>query len=333
MPKLPGKVRVKFRFWALTLIWYLSFDIWHWIHKLVKYWPPFRGQIKATSSVRGFFMHARKILLAFLCLLIFSHFVPLNACLAETAVIKVNYRDASEVLPMVEAFLSQEGRATVDVRTNSIMISDESESLKKIREFLAHIDKPAEQVTIRFRFQEEGISRERDMSASGTVSDDKWSVSAGKDRREGLHVRAQDRSVSVARNVESFITVLSGSAAYIGVGEEIPYTEKWIHLCGRYAHFDRRVDFKTIETGMEVTPVVSGDRVHIEIMPRISYKEPGDRGVIRFTEALTRVTVSKGEWVNIGGHGKSGNEVIREILSRRSADDRTSVSLLLKVEP
>jgi type II secretory pathway component GspD/PulD (secretin) len=278
--------------------------------------------------------HARKALLAFLILLIFSHIIPQNRCLAETAVISIDFRDASSVLPLVEMLLSPKGRATVDVRTNSIVVSDDRDSVKKIRDFLAHIDKPGEQVTIRLRFQHAGVSKDRDISASGKVSGDDWSVSVGKgSKKEGVHVRAKDRRGSVAQRSESFVRVISGDAAYIRVGTEIPYTERWGYLCRRYARSFRKVDFQHMETGMEVRPVVTKERVHIEIIPRVSYKEPGARGIIRLSEAATRVSVSKGQWVTIGGHGQGSNEVIREILSRRSGEDQTTMSLSLMVEP
>jgi type II secretory pathway component GspD/PulD (secretin) len=239
-------------------------------------------------SQKNVFMHGRKALFSFLFLLILSHIAPQNTCLAETAVISVNFRDASEVLPMVETLLSPEGRASADVRTNSIVVSDDSASVKKIRDFLAHIDKPVEQVTIRFRFQHSGVSKNRDISASGKVSGDNWSVSVGRgSKKEGVHVP-------------------------------------------RYV---RKVDFQHMETGMEVRPVVTKERVHIEIIPRVSYKEPGEKGVIRLSEASTRVSVAKGQWVTIGGHGQGSNEVVREILSRRSAEDQTTMSLSLMVEP
>jgi protein transport protein HofQ len=283
---------------------------------------------------RNVLIYVRKALRAFLILLIFSHLTPQNTCLAETAVISVNFRDASGVLPLVETLLSPQGRATVDVRTNSIVVSDDSVSVKKIRDFLAHIDKPVEQVTIRFRFQHSGVSKNRDISASGKVSGDNWSVSAGRgSKKEGVHVRAQDRKGSVAQRSESFVRVLSGDAAYIRVGTEIPYTERWGYLCRRYARSVGKMDFQHVETGMEVRPVVTKERVHIEIIPRVSYKEPGEKGVVRLSEASTRVSVAKGQWVTIGGHGQGSNEVIREILSRRSAEDQSSMSLSLMVEP
>ena len=279
-------------------------------------------------------MHGRKALLTFLFLLILSHLSPQNTCLAETAVIRVNFREASEVLPMVETLLSPQGKASADVHTNCIVVSDDTDSVRKIRDFLAHIDKPAEQVTIRFKFQQAGSTKNRDVSASGKVSGDKWSVSAGRgSKKEGVHVRAQDRRTKLAQSSESFVRVLSGDAAYIGVGTEIPYTERWRYLCRRYARPYRKVEFRTMETGLEVRPVVTKERVHIEIIPRVSYREPGEKGVIRFSGASTRVSVSKGEWITIGGHGQSSNEVIREILSRRSAEDQTTLSFSLMVEP
>jgi type II secretory pathway component GspD/PulD (secretin) len=220
------------------------------------------------------------------------------------------------------------------VRTNSIVVSDDSVSVKKIRDFLAHIDKPVEQVTIRFQFRQAGSSKNRDISASGTVSGDNWSVSAGKgSKKEGVHLRAQERRGSVTQSSEAFVRVLSGDAAYIRVGTEIPYTDRWGYLCRRYARCVKKVGFQYMETGMEVRPVVTKERVHLEIIPRVSSRELGEKGVIRFSEASTRVSVSKGEWVTIGGHGQGSNEVIREILSRRSAEDQTTVSLSLMVEP
>jgi len=249
-------------------------------------------------------IYHRRIFLVVFCMLIFSLIGLQDTYPAETAIIKIRFREASGLLPIVETMLSPEGRAVVDVRTNAIIIVDEAESLKRIRKFLTHFDKPVQQVRIRFRFQEEGVSNERDVSVSGKVSGKKWSLSAGKMAKEGVRVRARDKSVDQRRKSESFITVLSGSAAYILVGKKIPYTERWVYLSRRYARFTESVAFQRIETGMEVRPVVSGDRVHVEITPRVSYEEEGKKGVIRFTEASTKLSVPRGQWVTLGGRVK-----------------------------
>jgi len=278
----------------------------------------------ALNSKRQFFLVS--------CILIFSLAVLISASLAaEVAVIKVNYRSAAEILPQVQNLLSPEGKASVDTRTNSLIVVDTKESLAKIESFVASMDQPAEQVKVRFRFQEQGVSTDRDISASGRASGEYGSVAIGRDRREGVHVRARDRVVNRRGNTESFISVMSGSSAYLWVGKEVPYTERWVYFTHHYAHVAETVNFQRVETGFEVLPIVAGNNVQIEIIPRISSLERGGQ-VVRFTEASTTLSVPKGQWVTIGGSSEQSNEVFRDILSYGSSSTNSSLSLSLMVE-
>jgi type II secretory pathway component GspD/PulD (secretin) len=125
---------------------------------------------------------------------------------------------------------------------------------------------------------------------------------------------------------------MSGSFAYIWVGKDIPFTERWVYLSQRYAHVVENVNFQRVETGFEVRPVITGNSVHIEIVPRISSLAEGGRGVVRLTEASTTMTVVKGQWVTIAGTSEQSNEVIRDILSTGSSSAQSTLSLSLKVE-
>jgi type II secretory pathway component GspD/PulD (secretin) len=274
----------------------------------------------------------KRLFLIVSCALILSLACLVSASLAaEVAVIKVNYRSAADILPLVQALLSPAGKASVDTRTNSLIVVDTNESLAKIQTFVASMDKPAEQVKVRFRFQETGVSTNRDISASGRVSGDRWSVTTGRDTREGVHVRAQDSRVNRQGNTESFISVMSGSSAYLWVGKDVPYTERWVYLTHRYAHVVETVNFQRVETGFEVRPIVIGNTVQIEIVPRISSFDKEEQ-VVRLTEAKTTVSVPKGQWVTIGGTSEQSNEVFRDILSYGSISTNSSLSLSLMVE-
>lgn len=273
----------------------------------------------------------RTLIIAF-GILVIPLTIMIGSSLAEVAVIKVNYRSASDILPLVETLLSSRGKATLDTRTNSIIVNDTSESVAKIQALVANMDKPSEQVRIRFRFQETGLSKDRDISASGKVSGDRWSVATGRSRREGLHVRARDTRVNRQGTTESFISVMSGSFAYIWVGKDIPFTEQWVSLSRRYARVVEKVNFQRVETGFEVRPVITGNSVHVEIVPRISSLEEGERGVVRLTEASTTINVPKGQWVAIGGSSEQSDEVIRDILASGSSSTNSTLSLSLKVE-
>jgi hypothetical protein len=91
------------------------------------------------------------------------------------------------------------------------------------------------------------------------------------------------------------------------------------------------VNFQRVETGFEVLPIVAGNTVQIEIIPRISSLE-GSGQVVRFTEAATTLSVPKGQWVTFGGSSEQGNEVIRDILSYGSSSTNSTLSLSLMVE-
>jgi type II secretory pathway component GspD/PulD (secretin) len=273
----------------------------------------------------------KKTLFIVFCILALSLTVLAGISSAELAIIQVNYREASDLLPLVQSLLSPEGKASVDERTNSLIVNDTSASVAEIQAFVARMDKPAEQVRIQFRFQETGLSKNRDISTSGRVSGEHGSVTIGGAEEEGVHVRAQDSRSQHRGQTESFISVMSGSTAYIWVGREIPFTERWVYLTHTYAHEVQSVSFQRVETGFEVKPVVAGDRVHIEIIPRISSFDEA-AGVVRLTEASTKVTVLRGQWVIIGGTSTQSNEAIRAILSTGSSSSSSTLSLSLMVE-
>jgi len=251
---------------------------------------------------------------------------------AETMVYPMQYRTAAEALPMVQPLLSPEGRAVADARTNALLVVDDEETIQRVREFLQGFDKLGKQARIRVRFDESGARERTSVEGRARASGEDWSVSAGKPmRKDGVEVRLQDRSRTEQGSSEFFLVVVSGSAAYIMVGQDILYTQRWIDLTRRYARIAESVTIQRIETGFEVMPVILKEHADIEITPRISHRGPGFR-VIRFTEASTRLVAPIGQWVTIGGVSQQSNEVIRAVLEagRGERSSVTAISLLVE---
>ena len=255
-----------------------------------------------------------------------------SASYAAVEIISLNFRNPTEVLPLVKSMLSPEGKISADERTNSLIIVDSAEAIARVKQSLAVIDAPVRQAMVRVRFQDSASREERSVSGGGQVSGDNGSVSTWRRRgpRDGVDVRAQDRSVSRGGSSEYFINALSGSWAYIRVGQDIPYTARWSDLCRRYG---RPVVFQRIETGFDVKPVIRENMADVEIVPRISEMGSGGRpGGVRFAEASTQVQVPLGQWVTIGGSDQSGNEVLRAILEAGSSRQSSALSIQLFVE-
>ena len=293
------------------------------------------GDIMKTGlmqTLKRCLFHQRIIILYFCCLCLMFYLSSL--CRAETvAIIPIYYRNASDALPIVKSMLSPNGTATIDARTNSLIITDNDQPIKNIRTFLKNYDQAVQQVRIRVKFNETASTKGRSVLAEGGVSGEKWKITTGRKEHAGIDIHVNDREAQQQGLSEYFITVASGSSAYILTGQDIPYRQRWIYLSQQYAGWQDTVVFQKIETGLEVRPVLVGDQANIEITPRISYEDSdGSKGIIRFTKAATSLTVPLGQWVNIGGTADESNEVIKAILERGSGkkDSSTSISLLVE---
>ena len=265
-------------------------------------------------------------------LMLFLTGAYLAPCSAETLVYPMQYRTAAEAVPMVQSLLSSGGRAVADARTNSLLVVDDSETIQRVREFLQGFDKLGKQAKIRVRFEESSARERTGVEGRARASGEDWAVSAGKPMaKDGVEVRVQDRSRSRQGSSEFFLMVVSGSAGYIMVGQDILYTQRWVDLTRRYARLTESVAIQRIETGFEVMPTLLKDHADVEIIPRISHGGPGSR-IVRFTEASTRLVAPIGQWVTIGGASQQSNDVIRAVLEagRGERSSVTAISLLVE---
>ena len=256
-----------------------------------------------------------------------------GVCRAETVVIPVHYRTASEVLPIVKGILSPGGKVTFAASVHSLVITDTAESIQRVRAFLQTFDTAPQQVRIRLRFNEKAASKERSIEGRGRASGNGWSISVGKKTEDGIDIEVDDRKENKQQTSEYVLVTTSGTPAFILTGTDVPYRQRWIDFCRRYAVCTDTIEYRRIDTGMEILPMIVGNRANIEITPRISRVQEGDpEGVIRFTRASTRLSIPLGQWVDIGGTNQAGNEVLSAILKRGSGKEESSVSMSILVE-
>jgi len=272
----------------------------------------------------------RTFILFFICLWLCS--TP-GISAAETAIFTLQFREASEAQSIVQNLLSPEGKISIDSRTNSLVITDRKENIAKISEFLIQFDTQMEQVKVRLRFHEAGSSNSKSVSVQGGASGKNWKVFTGSQDKDGVQVGVQDQEQRQTGSTEMFLQTGSGQWAYLVIGRDILYTEKWVVITRRFARVSEDVFIKKIETGFDVKPVLVGDHVLIDIVPRISHArlEKG-RDVIYFAEASVRLRVPLGQWVEIAGINQSSNEVFNTILSQGNAETSGSFSISIWVE-
>jgi type II secretory pathway component HofQ len=246
------------------------------------------------------------------------------------AVIKVQYRKAEELVPVVRSMLSAGGSVTVSKRVNSLVVVDTAEAIRRVQTYLEQFDKPVEQVRIHVRFNTTDAEEQSALAARGRYSNDKVSVGVGRKKKDGVEISAQDRGYRGSSTSSAFVVTMSGSPAFIRAGKEIPYRQGSTFF-RRHAPGGETVTWQNAESGFEVTPTVVGNNVHLEIVPRIAYDHRED-AVVRFFGARTELTVPFGQWVEIGGTADRKNEVVREILSwnQRSGQSADTISIMVE---
>ncbi len=263
-------------------------------------------------------------ILTLLCFLILLS-VFAEICLAETELFKLKNRLAAEVLPVVEVFLSPDGSAVADSFGNMIVVNDTPEVIDEIRVLLLTSDRPVAQVKVQIALD---------------AADNDEIASFGKNGKRGRYLSTEEphfrySDAQQTGKKRSFILVSSGSSGYIRMARQVLVTEEWHFLFRRHGMPIFFKGIRTIETGMEVSPVVVGDQVVVTVTPRISWLANGDAENFRFVDASTTISVPHSEWVEFGGVNslvERDSDILGTILASGDFSEKSSILMKIKAD-
>ena len=257
--------------------------------------------------------------------------VPESAVAEEQVVrIRIVNRNAEEILPLVSPMISPQGFISADARSNSLIVIDQTASIRRILNLVQELDQPVAQLKIVVRFENQADAERLAAEANARIEAGKADVTIGSREDEGLDVRTDAGQTRQQRGSEATIIVRSGSLAYIASGYDLPYPERWQDLAHRTGHAATTTVFRKVETGYEVHPVLMGKMVQIDITPRLSYMDGRARhGQIRFSEATTQIMAPLGQWVVFGTSADQRSELNTRILS--AGRYRSSENLTMRI--
>jgi type II secretory pathway component GspD/PulD (secretin) len=243
----------------------------------------------------------------------------------------LQHRFGQDLLSAVKPLVGADGTASaVD---NHLLIQAAPERISAIEETIARLDTELRMLRIRVKHHRitEKSDRALDVSGSARHGDVRVRLPQQNGRSaEGVRIDIRQSDTSVSENADEHLSVLEGRRAVIAVGKSVPFTEYWLVLSQRYAHFQQTIRYRDITTGFSVLPRPMGEEVEIEIMPRIAHL--ASDGVIEFQELATTVRVPRGNWVDLGGIMESRDEVSRAILLYGTEDKHARAELWVMVE-
>ena len=262
-------------------------------------------------------------------------------------VIPLRYRQAAEVIPIIQPMLAREG--SVSGYQGQLVVRTTPANLEEVKRILAALDTAPRQLLITVR-DDGSVERSRSQAdiAVNAGSDNARVVvpPAGRDSRGGSvtvgggddRIRAhavEGRSVEGDSGSQT-VRVMEGREAFIRSGQSAPVRDRQVQRTVVGGKVVERVvestQYRDVASGFYVLPRLSGDRVMLDISQQREALLRGASGAASVQGVVTTVSGRMGEWIELGGIERDTSSQHSTILGRSTAAARDSRRILIKVE-
>ena len=210
-------------------------------------------------------------------------------------IIPLRNHTVEEMIPIVRSML--QGQGTVTGMRDQLIIRTTLRNLAEIKKVLAQLDRPLRNFRIIVRQGLEEDLESTDASISGDIKIGKeGGVNIGREDKDrgGLEIgngrvraRINRRKFSSDDSTVQQMVTLEGRAAFIQIGQTLPFTEERTVQFGNTVTSEKSVVLKEVRTGFNVTPRVQGDRVTLKVVPVRSEVRDGQINIQRMATTVT----------------------------------------------
>jgi len=261
-------------------------------------------------------------------------------------VIPLRYRQAAELIPIIQPMLPREG--SVSGFQGQLVVRTTPANLEEIKRILASLDTAPRQLVITVR-QESEVDRSRSSAeVSGSVGGDhgRVAIPGSGDTRGGnvmlrdgddrLRVNVLEGSGSGRDRSEQTVRVMEGREAFVRISQSVPVRERQVQrtvVSGRVVEqVVEGAQYRDVASGFYVLPRVSGDRVTLDVSSQRESLSRRAAGNVNVQSLDTTVSGRLGEWMEIGGVGQDASGQQAVLLGRSVTASRDSRRVLIKVE-
>ncbi|MBU1689886.1 MAG: hypothetical protein KJ958_13865 [Gammaproteobacteria bacterium] len=259
-------------------------------------------------------------------------------------IIPLKHRSAEELIPVIRPMLG--AGENIGGMNYQLFVRASDKGMRDIELLLAELDRARKnlKITLQQDVARSSGATSQGVSGEGRVGDVRVIASSrgefvrpgglviGGAEEDSLRYRITRSTGSSQDNNSQFINVLEGAPAFIRVGQSLPYVQRFLVFAGNRVAYGQDTQFLNVTTGFDVLTRLNGDRVELEIAPRLSFVGNGGIQDVRFQELRTTVSAKLGEWVDLGGMTSGRDEVSRAILETASTQSGERRAVRLKVE-
>lgn len=259
----------------------------------------------------------------------------------EARVIQLKHRPAGEIIPLIRPLLGPEDVLSgMDYR---LIVRTSDRNLKEIERLLAQLDVAPRRlrITVEQRVADDRNTATHSVAGEVPIGDkarielpEKSSDSRGLVvQKDDLRLRTDRRATAGRNETIQTVMALDGQRASIRIGQSVSHVKQILALGRRQVLIAQGIELQDVTTGFDVLPRVHGDRVRMEITPRLSTLRDPITALADFQELATTVEVRLGEWIDLGTILGQRNEIDRAILDSAATESGERRTIRLKIEP
>lgn len=258
----------------------------------------------------------------------------------EARVIPLKHRTAEEIIPLIRPLLGPDDvLGGMDYR---LILRTSERNFQEIQRLLSQLDVAQQQLRITVEQSTSGHRTQTSQSVTGEVAvGDKGRIilgprSSAKNgvvvQKGGLRYTGKQRTTTESQaNVQTLLT-LDGKRAYIRVGQSVPHVKRILALSGSQLLLAEGIELRDITTGFDVLPRVRGDRIQVEITPRLATLQDPAAGIVDYQALTTTAEVKRGEWLDLGKILGNRGEIEKAILESGSGSAAENRTVRIKIE-
>jgi type II secretory pathway component GspD/PulD (secretin) len=265
---------------------------------------------------------------------------PAGVGAEEMRVIQLKHRPAGEIIPLIRPLLGPEDALSgTDYR---LIVRTSDRNLKDIERLLAQLDVAQRQlrITVAQRVADDRDTTTHSVEGKVQIGDkariqlpEKSSDNRGLVvQKDNLRFRTGQRTTTGRNEATQTVMTLDGQRASIRIGQSVPHVKQILALGRRQILIAQGIELQDVTTGFDVLPRVRGDRVLMEITPRLSTLRDPATGLADFQELSTTVEVRLGEWIDLGSILGHRNEIDRAVLESAATESGERRTIRLKIE-
>lgn len=258
----------------------------------------------------------------------------------EARLIQLKHRPATEVKPLIRPLLGPDDALSgMDFR---LIIRTSDLKLKEVERVLAQVDVARQRlrITVEQASAEDRTTMSQSVTGTTRIGDQARVILPGKPtedgglvvQKDGLRYTANHQASTASNATTQTVMTADGQRAYIRIGQSLPHVRSILEFSRQQFVLVQDIALQDVTTGFDVLPRVHGNRVLVEITPRLSSLIDPAIGLADFQELSTTVETRLGEWLDLGEILGNRDEVHRAILESATTATGERRTVRLKIE-